>query len=65
MDVTKFISYIILICLAIASVVDCNKVTGKVVIPPDPNQDWVSAVQILLDGGLYRGYLRFTFFGEI
>ncbi|XP_039249680.1 endoplasmic reticulum membrane protein complex subunit 7-like [Styela clava] len=34
------------------------KIEGKVVLPPDGNKQWVNDIQVLVDGGKYRGYLR-------
>lgn len=44
--------------LFVASLGSCYKIDGKVMLPPEKNQDWINEVQILVDGGKYRGYLR-------
>lgn len=44
--------------LGFAHAVLSHKIDGKLMLPPDGNQHWVKDIQILVDGGKYKGYLR-------
>ena len=36
------------------------QIDGKVVIPSNVDQDWVSTTRVLVDGGQYFGFLRWA-----